>query len=129
MLFNSPSPESTPLPTPSPQPGPTDHSHLAEAKDKIDALKAGEGLSIEIDAACFNELWVAYKNERRNRRQGGLQKLNMDYDSAGETMTVTNTEKEEPAPVPAPVPRPAPAPAPVDPVEPDSPVFPEPDNG
>ncbi len=128
MLFNSPA-----EPEPTPQPSPTDHSHLAEAKDKIDALEAGERLTLEIDAACFNELWVAYKNERLNRRQGGLQKLNMDYDSAGEKMTVTNTEKKEPAPAPVPEldnwPTPAPVPAPVEPDEPDEPVFPEPGNG
>jgi hypothetical protein len=112
-MFNAPPPRREEEPD---KPLSHSHSHLAEAKDKINALKAGERLTLEIDPLCFNDIWVAYENERRNHRQGGLGKLKMDYNSVSEVMTVRNVEKKEPAPAPAP-----------EPVKPDPPVFPRPD--
>ena len=119
-MFNSPKPKPEADPV---VPHKVSHSDkLSRIKERINALKSGESLTEDIDTLCFNDIWAAYENERRNHRQGGLGKLKIDY--TGRTMTVTNIEpgKPQPAPAPAPV-------EPVDPVEPDSPIFPEPDNG
>ena len=125
-MFNSPKPDpehiirQSPIPVMSdakrllPLPHDALHSDkLFGIKERINALKSGERFTEDVDAACFNEIWVAYINETRNHRQGGLGKLQIDY--IGGTMTVINIEPRKPQP------------APVDPVEPDSPVFPEPD--
>tara|TARA_R110002110_G_scaffold151953_2_gene344391 strand:+ start:205 stop:564 length:360 start_codon:yes stop_codon:yes gene_type:complete len=117
-MFNSPEP--TPQPS---KPSPPDHSHLShlsKAKDKINALKAGEELTLDIDPKCYNEVWLSYENERRNFRQGGLQKLSMEYNDLSGKMSVKNTEPIAPTPTPTPTPTP-------NPVKPDPPVFPKPD--
>ena len=97
------------------------HSNeLSRIKGKINALKGGERLTEKVDPLCFNDIWVTYKNEIRNHRQGGLGKLKIDYDSVREVITVTNIKPGEPKPEPKPDPKPEPKPKFL--------VFPEPNN-
>ena len=88
-------------------------SELSRIKGKINALRGGEKLIENVDALCFNDIWATYEKERKNHKQGGSGKFKIDYDSANGVITVTNIKPGEPEPKP-------------EPIEPESPVFPEP---